>query len=84
MYTHPVADFQEKVEEDRFMREQEKQYIARKKQEMASAMKENEEAVFAETIAPTMAEVSLILENSGDKQISDAGLEAIARWKLDM
>ena len=66
------------------MREQEKLYIERKKAEMKSQMEENEHAVFAETVAPTMAEVSLILENAGDTQISDAGLEAIARWKLGM
>ena len=75
--------FQEKVEEDRYMREQEKKFFERKKKEMAEKMKEEEAAVFEETIAPAMAEAHVRLEKTGDS-VSDAGLESIARWKLDM
>lgn len=44
---------------------------------------EHELAVFQETIAPAMAEVQALLKKTNDK-VSDAGLESLARWKLDM
>jgi hypothetical protein len=72
---------QEKVEEDRYMREQEKKFFERKKAERAEKMHEQEEAIFQETIAPAMAEAEQVLKKTGDK-VSDAGLEALARWKL--
>ena len=63
------------------MRAQEEKYFQRKKAEAKEAMKEEEAAVFQDAIAPAMAEVDSMLKESGDS-VSDAGLEAIARWKL--
>lgn len=74
---------QEKVEEDRFMREQEKKFFEKKKKELEAKMHEQELAIFQETIAPSMAQAEVLLKKTGDK-VSDAGLEALARWKLDM
>jgi len=82
LFTYYVSS-QEKVEEDRYMREQEKKFFEAKKAAMAEKMHAEEEAVFQESIAPAMAEAEKILNNVGDK-VSHSGLEAIARWKLDM
>lgn len=65
------------------MREQEKKFFERKKAEMAEKMHEQEASIFQEVIAPAMAEAENVLSKTGDS-VSDAGLEAIARWKLDM
>jgi len=72
------------VEEDRYMREQEKKFIATKKAAMAEQMAVEEEANFAETVAPAMAEAEQVLKDAGVSGISHDGLEALARWKLDM
>ena len=65
------------------MREQEKKFFEKKRKEMAEKMKEEEAAVFQESIAPAMAEAEMVLKKTGD-EISHDGLEALARWKLDM
>jgi guanylate kinase len=70
------------VEEDRMMREQEKKFFENKKKEMAEKMHHEDAVIFQEAIAPAMAEIQEILKSTDDK-VSNAGLEAIARWKLD-
>jgi hypothetical protein len=70
------------VEEDRMMREQEKKFFENKKKEMAEKMHHEDAVIFQEAIAPAMAEIQEILKYTDDK-VSNAGLEAIARWKLD-
>jgi hypothetical protein len=70
------------VEEDRMMREQEKKFFESKKREMAEKMHEDDAVIFQEAIAPAMAEIEVVLKSTNDK-VSNAGLEAIARWKLD-
>lgn len=74
-----VYQLQEKVEEDRYMRELEKAFFEKRKAELAA----NEHEQYKQKIAPAMAEVQEALKKSGDK-ISDAGLEALARWKLGL
>lgn len=74
---------QKKVEEDRFIRENEKKFFENKKKELEAKLHEEELAVFQETIAPAMADAEHLLEKTGDK-VSENGLEALARWKLDM
>ena len=71
------------MEEDRYMREQEKRFIESKKKAMAEKMHAEEEAMFTETIAPVMVEAEQLLKKSKDK-VSNEGLEALARWKLDL
>ncbi|EEC49950.1 predicted protein [Phaeodactylum tricornutum CCAP 1055/1] len=73
----------EKVEEDRFMREQEKKFFEQKKAEMDEKMHATELAAFEASVAPAMAEAENALSKTGDK-ISVAGLEAIAKWKLGL
>jgi hypothetical protein len=75
---------QEKVEEDRYIREQEKMFFAKKKAEMADKLHGEEEKLYKETIAPAMAEAELVLKKAGATNISHEGLEAIAKWKLGM
>jgi NAD/NADP transhydrogenase alpha subunit len=74
---------QEKVEEDRYMREQEKKFIENKKKEMTEKMREEDVIIFQAAIAPAMAAIQVMLKSTNDK-VSNAGLEAIARWKLDL
>ena len=71
------------MEEERYMRQQEKKFFEAKKAAMVEKMHAEEEAVFQESIAPAMAEAEKILKDTGDK-VSHSGLEAIARWKMDM
>ena len=78
-----LNDSQEKVEEDRYIRELEAKYIENKKAEMAAQMAADEEKEFVEKIAPVMAEAEVLLEKSGDS-ISQEGLEALAHWKLGL
>jgi hypothetical protein len=72
---------QEKHEEDRYIREQEKKYFEKKKAELEKKMHDEDLAHFKEAIAPKMAEVSALLQKTGDK-VSDEALEALARWKM--
>jgi hypothetical protein len=64
------------------MRELEKSYIEKKKAEKAEQMQEQDVQIFAERIAPVMAEAQALLDTTGDTSISVAGIEALARWKL--
>jgi hypothetical protein len=79
----PFCFLQEKVEEDRFMRELEKSFFEKKKKEMADKMNAEKTKEYQEKIAPAMAEIEVALKKSNDK-ISHAGLETIARWKLGL
>jgi hypothetical protein len=73
------------VEEDRYMREQEKAFFAKKKAELAGKLQGEEEKVYRDTIAPAMAEAEHVLKKAGEKStISHDGLEAIAKWKLGL
>jgi hypothetical protein len=72
---------QEKHEEDRYIREQEKKYFEKKKAELEKKLHEEDLTHFKEAIAPKMAEVSSLLKKTGDN-VSDEGLEALARWKV--
>ena len=74
---------QEKVEEDRYMREMEKSFFEKKNREMADKMTAEKTKEYQEKIAPAMAEIEVALKKSNDK-ISHAGLETIARWKLGL
>jgi hypothetical protein len=59
------------------MREQEKAFFAKK-----AAQQNAELTEFESVVAPAMLEAELLLKKTGDK-ISEAGLEAIANWKLN-
>lgn len=62
------------------MKEREKIFYETKQRATEAKMKEEELKHFEEVIAPAMAEAEIALKKTGDK-VSDAGLEAIARWK---
>jgi hypothetical protein len=65
------------------VREQEKKFFEQKKVASAEKMKAEELAAFEKSVAPAMAAIESLLKKSGDK-VSNAGLEAIAKWKLGM
>lgn len=44
---------------------------------------EREESLFREVVEPVTKDVAAMLEETGDK-VSQEGLEALARWKLDV
>jgi uncharacterized protein YutE (UPF0331/DUF86 family) len=72
---------QKKVEEDRFMREQEKKFYEKKKAELSTKQQDSDMKHFQEVIAPCMADIHEILAKTGD-DISHEGYEALAKWKL--
>lgn len=72
---------QEKVEEDRFMREQEKAFFEKKKAEMDEKMHAEELKEYEAVIAPAMAEAHSVLKAEG-AEVDVPALEALARWKL--
>jgi hypothetical protein len=77
------------VEEDRFMRAQDEQYLKRTREhERAQRMKE-----FDEVIRPAMVDLHLYLKQQHamggqssliDHHLSARQLEALARWKLGL
>mmetsp|Transcript_7725 Transcript_7725/g.10126 ORF Transcript_7725/g.10126 Transcript_7725/m.10126 type:complete len:113 (-) Transcript_7725:244-582(-) len=73
----------EKVEEARYMRDLEKKYIEKKKAEAIEKMHEDDETKFAEQIAPSMAEIKVLLSKTGDSVSHDA-LESLAKWKVGL
>lgn len=73
----------EKVEEDRYMRAQEEAWKEKLRKLKAQEEAEREEVMHNEVVDPVKADISKMLARSGDK-ISDAGLEILAKWKLDL
>lgn len=73
----------EKVEEDRYMREQEKAFFEKKKAEHNAEMALKDQEIYQKQIAPAMVEVQELLKKTKDT-VSSHGLEAIARWKLNL
>jgi hypothetical protein len=71
------------VEEDLYIRQQEMKFYERKREQAQHEMAEKELVYFRETIAPAMTQAQELLKVSGDN-VSDAGLEALARWKLNL
>jgi hypothetical protein len=75
---HPADTVQERVEEELFVRELEKKYFTQRRTELEREAKEGQ----LRRLVPVMAHAEELLRRSGD-EVSDAGLEAVARWKLD-
>lgn len=75
--------YQEKVEEDRYIREQEKEFFEKKKAEHSAEMALKDQEIFQKQIAPVMVQVQELLKKTNDS-VSSHGLEAIARWKLNL
>ncbi|KAG7350727.1 hypothetical protein IV203_010087 [Nitzschia inconspicua] len=77
------AKLREKVEEDRYMKEQEEAW-----KEKLRALKQQEEtsrdaAHHAEVVDPVKKDIEKLLAETGDK-VSDAGLENLAKFRLDL
>lgn len=73
----------ERVEEDRYMRQQDE--IWKKKLMQLKVEEEHlrEEALHKEVLEPVMRDVAKMLEETGDR-VSDAALENLSKWKLDL
>jgi hypothetical protein len=71
----------EKVEEDRFMREQEIVFINKKRMEAKTKLFKQQLEEYERTVTPAMIEVAVLLKKTGD-HVSYAGLEALAKSKL--
>eukprot|EP00539_Tryblionella_compressa_P005559 CAMPEP_0178757830 /NCGR_PEP_ID=MMETSP0744-20121128/14031_1 /TAXON_ID=913974 /ORGANISM="Nitzschia punctata, Strain CCMP561" /LENGTH=83 /DNA_ID=CAMNT_0020412093 /DNA_START=126 /DNA_END=377 /DNA_ORIENTATION=- len=77
------AKLREKAEEDRYMKQQEQAW-----KDKLRALKEQEEAArdashHAEVVDPVKKDIEKLLAETGDK-VSDAGLEALAKFRLDL
>jgi hypothetical protein len=66
------------------MKEQEKEFIEKKRKTMADKMHVEEIAIFNEKVAPAMAEAQSILKKAGEVSVGHDALEALAKWKLDL
>jgi len=78
-----TAKLREKFEEDRYMKQQEDEW-----KEKLRALKEKEAidrdvAHHAEVVDPVKKDIEALLAQTGDK-ISDEGLEALAKFRLDL
>ena len=84
-FSSNIHTVQEKVEEDRFIREKEHEaYLARKDKE--NAKKAQAELTAAQKVAKqqhdkAVAELFGVLSKTGDK-LSDAAVENLANWKV--
>lgn len=72
---------QEHVEEDRFIRDLDAKYFAKQRAKLEEARAHDDLQHFQNIVAPTMYQVQLLLSETGDS-VSDAALEALARWKI--
>lgn len=71
---------QERVEEELVTKENEKRFYEMKKNEIIAKMKQEELKRFEDVIVPAMAEAQSLISSTGDN-VSEAGLEALGRWK---
>lgn len=79
---------QERVEEERYIRSQEKIQLQKLREDLTAHEREAaikaEEELFKNVISPVMTEIEeKVLKDTGDK-VSREGLEHLARWKLDI
>jgi hypothetical protein len=65
------------------MREQDNAWKEKLRELKAQEEVERESALHSAVVEPVMEDVAEMLKASGDK-VSDAGLETLAKWKLDL
>jgi hypothetical protein len=65
------------------MREQDNAWKEKLRTLKAQEEVEREEALHREVVEPVMKDVAELLKASGDT-VSDAGLETLAKWKIDL
>eukprot|EP00526_Cylindrotheca_closterium_P000768 CAMPEP_0113636110 /NCGR_PEP_ID=MMETSP0017_2-20120614/18844_1 /TAXON_ID=2856 /ORGANISM="Cylindrotheca closterium" /LENGTH=93 /DNA_ID=CAMNT_0000546961 /DNA_START=301 /DNA_END=582 /DNA_ORIENTATION=+ /assembly_acc=CAM_ASM_000147 len=77
----------ERFEETRFMKKQDAMNLDKMKQMKELKIEEEEhmrgEALHREVVEPVMKDAAKILEETGDS-VSDAALENLSKWKLDL
>ena len=82
--THSFRLFtKERVEEDRYMRKQEEAWKEKLRAIRQQEHVDEEERIHAEVIVPVMNEISNAILTDKDR-ISSAGLERLAKWKLNI
>jgi len=74
----------ERVEEDRFMRAQDEKWREKLREIRALEATDEEHRIHSEVISPVMQEVSSMLAATGDGNVSETGLERMAKWKLGL
>ena len=75
--------WQEKVEEDRYMKQQEEAWKAKLRALKEQEAHEREVQHQTDVIEPVKADIVALLSKTGDT-VSDAGLEALAKFRLDL
>jgi hypothetical protein len=78
-WVHP----QEKTEEDRYMRAQEEAWKEKLRALRAVDEQNRVASHHAEVVDPVKKDIEKLLATTGDK-VSDAGLEALAKFRLDL
>jgi hypothetical protein len=74
---------QEKFEEDRYMKQQEETWKAKLRALREQEEKDRQASHQAEVVDPVKKDIETLLAKTGDK-VSDAGLEALAKFRLDL
>jgi len=83
-HTYIYTTEQERVEEDRFMRAQDEKWREKLREIRALEATDEEHRIHSEVISPVMQEVSSMLAATGDGNVSETGLERMAKWKLGL
>lgn len=78
-----LRTLKEKVEEDRYIRAQENAWKEKLQGLRAVEEHKREAAVHHDVVKPVMDDVSKMLAETGDS-VSDAALENLTKWKLDL
>jgi hypothetical protein len=77
------TSWQEKVEEDRYMRAQEDQWKEKLRVLKAQQADEHDKEVHDAVVNPVILHIEAMLKETNDK-ISPAALEKLAKWKIDL
>ena len=80
---HRLRKQQEKFEEDRYMKQQEDAWKAKLRALKEQEAKDRQAEHQAEVVDPVKKDIEALLAQTGDK-VSDEGLEALAKFRLDL
>mmetsp|Transcript_48809 Transcript_48809/g.118122 ORF Transcript_48809/g.118122 Transcript_48809/m.118122 type:complete len:123 (+) Transcript_48809:160-528(+) len=78
-----TAKLREKFEEDRYMKQQENEWKEKLRALKEQEAKDRNVAHQLEVVDPVKKDIEALLAETGDK-ISDEGLEALAKFRLDL
>ena len=82
-HTHTHTHTQGKVEEDRYLKEQENQWLEKLRALKAQELTDFHQKHHDEVVGPVKKDIKDLLSKTGDT-VSDEGLENLAKFRLDL